>query len=99
MNIMSSSEGLDRLKNWQRTDAVVKVLSSDAYRFLAEDLVKVVSVGASKLVFSLIGSRGVVELDVNNAEFSVVTVGDILAVQIKLPDGTLTVYAREVSKQ
>lgn len=86
---MSSSEGVDILKNWHKTDATVRASSSGMNRGmpLAEDGVKVVSVTESELVVSLIKSGERERLKLDMVEFSQTIMGGGVALLLRFSDG------------
>ena len=94
---MSSSEGLDRLKNWQRAE---KALVSPSISWkgtvrIFEVRVKVLSVDDSTLTLSILDSPGETRtIDIRDAAFSSTADVSALDLQLILADGG-KLYLRE----
>jgi len=83
---MSSSEGLERLKNWQRAEKALVLPSVKSGTWLFEVGVKVLSVDDSTLVLAKFDSPSEIEkIDIQGATFS--SDKDEADLQLTLTDG------------
>jgi len=96
---MSSSEGLEILRAWQRTDATVVVSSSGPKKgaSLFEVGARIASVDTSELVLSEIGSGRVERLNIDAVEFSKTTLACALALHLRFPDGKTTLLTEKLT--
>ena len=91
---MSSLDGLEILKNWQRAEVIVKTLLGTVSMAEGpkEVSVKVLSFTGSDLVLDVSGSGETISFDVRGATFSAGRRGNLLVVDINTPSTKITIY-------
>jgi hypothetical protein len=98
---MSSSEGLEILKNWQTKESTVLLSGVAQLERLYDVPVRVSAVTPSPIVLSRIASDESVTVELAGAEFSILsgvpTSVLIVSLDIKLPDGKSVVLSERRS--
>jgi hypothetical protein len=95
--IMSSSDGLEILKNWHKTQTTVLVLSFNLKSGISlfEERVTIESVDSSEIVLTAVESGDRETLDIKGATFSATTTSRRLTLHVGFSDGKSTVIREE----